>query len=224
VRDPYDVLGVSKNATEQEIKKAYKKLASQLHPDKNPGAANERRFKEVTAAYQVVGDKKKRALYDEFGAVSLQSGFDPERARAARRFGGFGGHGQPIDLSDLFRNQGEGGTISDLLGDLFGRRRSAPPKSARGPDTLSSVKLGLCDAVRGTTLTLTKGNGEVIQVRIPPGASDGSRVRVRGKGGAGQNGGPQGDLVLQIEVEAHPHLRREGDDLYMDVPLTLKEA
>jgi len=229
VRNLYEVLGVSRNATEQEIKKAYKKLAGKLHPDKNPGAANERRFKEVTGAYQVLGDAKKRALYDEFGDVSLQSGFDPERARAARRvgFGGFGGQpggGVPIDLNDLFSGARGDGTISDVIGDLFGRRRGGV-RSARGIDTTSTIRLGLVDAVRGTTLTLTpRDGGDVIQVRIPPGASDGNRVRVPGKGSPGRSGGAPGDLVLTIEVEPHPLLRREGDDLHMDVPITLKEA
>jgi curved DNA-binding protein len=229
VRDPYQVLGVPRNASQEEIKKTYKKLASQLHPDKSPGVANERRFKEVTGAYQVLGDASKRALYDEFGAASLQSGFDPERARAARSvgFGGFGGQGVPIDLSDLFArggNSGQSSGFGDMLGDLFGRRRDTV-RAERGHDTTSTVKLSFADAVRGTTLKLTpRGGGDVIQVRIPPGAADGSRVRVPGKGAPGRHGGLPGDLVLLVEVEPHPHFRREGEDLHLEVPVTLKEA
>ncbi len=230
--DLYAVLGVPKSASQQEIKKAYRKLAAELHPDKNPSA--EQRFKDVTGAYEVLGDTKKRKLYDEFGDMSLRAGFDEEQARAARNFGGFRGGATPggvhFDLGDLFGGA-PGGGFGDMLGDLFGRTRGAPgpargPRRAhRGYDTSSSVKISFADAVRGTTLKLAPADGgEPITVRIPPGASDGSKVRVRGKGGPGVAGGPAGDLAVVIEVEPHPHFRREGDDLWLDLPITLGEA
>ncbi len=235
VQDLYSLLGVSRGASAQEIKKSYRKLASELHPDKNPGAANEQRFKDVTSAYEVLGDDEKRKLYDEFGEISTRPGFDAERARAAKNFGGFGGGGGqvPFDLSDLFGGGapqgGAPGNIGDLFGDLFGgggARRGGPRNRAfRGQDTLSSVKISFADAVQGTTLKLTPSRGgDTIQVRIPPGADDGSRVRIRGKGSPGVNGGPPGDLLLEIEVVPHEHFTRDGDDLYLDLPITLVEA
>lgn len=222
--DLYSTLGVPRGAGKTEIKKAYRKLAAKLHPDKSPGAANEARFKEVTRAYEVLGDEGKRKLYDEFGDVSLQSGFDPERARAMRNFGGFSGARGPsggvsFDLGDLFG----GGGLGDTFGDLFGRARKGHAGPRRGPDVVSSVRIPFADAVRGTTLKLSeREGGEVITVRIPAGADDGSRLRVRGKGGV--NGGVAGDLVLTLEVEPHSSFTREGDDLHVEVPITVAEA
>ena len=232
MQDLYSVLGVSRSASQQEIKKAYRKLAQKLHPDKNPGAASDQRFKEVTTAYEVLGDDKRRKLYDEFGEVSMRPGFNEEAARAAKSFGGFpGGGGGRVhfDLGDMFGGAaGAGGPaaggIGDLFGDLFNRR---PPRSRgqRGHDITSTVKIGFADAVRGTTLRLTTaGSSEAITVRIPAGADDQSRVRVRGKGGAGIGGAPPGDLLLTLDVEPHPHFTRSGDDLNLDLPITIGEA
>jgi curved DNA-binding protein len=230
------MLGVAKSASPQEIKKAYRKLASELHPDKNPGAASEKRFKKVTGAYEVLGDSSKRAIYDEFGDVSLRAGFDVERARAARDLGGFGGlggqrgqQGAPFDVNDMFGGGGGGGGFGDMLGDMFRRSHGAGPaggmRAQRGHDTTSDIKISFVDAVRGTTLKLTpRGGGEHTSVRIPAGASDGSKVRVRGKGGPGQHGGSSGDMLLVLEVESHPHFERDGDNLRLDLPITLHEA
>lgn len=231
--DLYQMLGVPKGASKKEIKKAYRKLAGELHPDKKPGAAGEARFKEVTTAYEVLSDDKKRALYDEFGDVSLRSGFDANAARAARSFGGFGGGNAHFDLSDLFGGGAQnvhagGGGFGDMLGDLFRRTRSGPPGAApprRGQDHTSSVKISFTDAIKGTTLRLSpSGGGEPISVRIPAGAADGSRVRVRGKGSPGVGHAPPGDLLLTLTVEPHPYFTRDGDDLRVDVPVTLGEA
>ncbi len=233
--DLYQTLGVPRGASKSEIKKAYRKLAGELHPDKRPGPAGEERFKEVTSAYEVLSDDKRRALYDEFGDVSLRVGFDPEAARAAKNFGfggGFGGGGGgPVhfDLNDLFGGQQPGpqGGFSDMLGDLFRRNRGGPRGGAarRGQDSTSTVKISFTDAILGTTLRLTPaGGGEIVSVRIPPGAQDKSRVRVRGKGTSGFGGGPPGDLLLTLDVEPHPYFSRDGDDLHVDVPITLSEA
>jgi curved DNA-binding protein len=228
VADLYSVLGVGKSASQKDIKKAYRKLAGELHPDKNPEAASDERFKQVTGAYEVLGDDKKRALYDEFGDTSLRAGFDPAQARAARNFGGYRGGqgGVPFDVSEMFGGGGAG--FGDMLGDLFRRspgQGARGPRVARGYDTSSSVKISFADAVKGTTLKLTpRGGGEVMTVRIPAGASEGSKVRVRGKGGPGDNGGPSGDLLLVIEVEPHPYFTRDDLDLHLDLPITLREA
>lgn len=232
VSDLYSTLGVARSATPQEIKKAYRKLASKLHPDKNPGPANEAKFKKLTEAYEVLSNETRRSAYDEFGDIALRGGFDVNRARAMKNGfpGGFPGGGMPegVDMGDLFGGaggQGQGG-LGDMLGDLFGRARGrGGPRPGRGYDITSTVSLEFADAVCGTTVKLTPtGGGEGMSVRIPPGAQDGGKMRLRGQGGAGRSGGPPGDLVLTVEVKAHSHFRREGDDLHLDLPLTLAEA
>jgi curved DNA-binding protein len=241
--DLYAVLGVPKTAEADAIKKAYRKLAAQLHPDKNPGNKTaETRFKEVNRAYDVLSDAKKRKLYDEFGEEGLREGFDPERVRAYREWasrqqraardgaGQGGGGQQPFDLEDVIGGGGGGGFgaesgFSDLFGDLIGRgRRGRGP--VRGPDLESEITIDFPSSVRGATLELRpQGNsGAPVTVRIPPGAADGSRVRIAGQGGPSSSGGPRGDLVLTIHVTAHPHFRREGDDLHLDLPVTVAEA
>ncbi len=236
--DLYAILGVSKGADAEAIKKAYRKLASHLHPDRNPGNPKaEDRFKKVNHAYDVLGDDKKRKLYDEFGEDGLREGFDPERVRAYRDWsarqargqgmpgGGVYG-GQPVDLEDLFGgNAGGAGGFGDLFGDFVqrGRRQRGPQK---GPDLESEITIDFASAVRGAALELRpQGQGSTpVTVRIPAGADEGSRVRIPGQGGPSPNGGPRGDLVLTIHVTPHPHYRRDGDDLHLDLPVTVAEA
>lgn len=238
--DLYAILGVSKNAEPGAIKKAYRKLAAQLHPDKNPGNDKaEARFKKVNQAYDVLGDPKKRKLYDEFGEEGLREGFDPEQTRAYRQWaarqprdggvGGMPGAGrQTVDLEDLFGGGGGGGGASgfgDLFGDLMGRaRRQRGP--SKGPDLESEITIDFASALRGATLSLhPQGQSvEPVTVRIPPGASDGGRVRIAGQGAPSPNGGPRGDLVLTVHVTPHKHFRREGEDLHLDLPVTIAEA
>ncbi|MGA7118728.1 MAG: DnaJ C-terminal domain-containing protein [Polyangiaceae bacterium] len=234
--DLYAVLGVPRNAEPSTIKKAYRKLAGQLHPDKNPGnKAAEARFKEVNRAFQVLGDAKQRKLYDEFGDEGLREGFDAERVRAYRdwasrqqRGGGVsqgpGGGGQAFDLEDVLGGQG-GGAFGDLFGDLIGRTRRARGP-AKGPDLESEITIDFASAVRGATLELRPQGaaGAPVTVRIPAGASEGSRVRISGQGGPSPTGGPRGDLVLTIHVTPDPHFRREGDNLHLDLPVTIAEA
>jgi curved DNA-binding protein len=229
--DFYSVLGVAKSADADAIKKAYKKLARDLHPDKNPGnKAAETRFKAVNRAYEALGDAKKRKLYDEFGEDALREGFDAEKARAYKSWqsqggNGFGGGARHVNLEDLFGGGGgSGGFSGDPFGDLFGRaaRRRGP---MRGQDFEQELTVPFVSAVRGTTLELrAHGSTETVTVRIPPGASEGSRVRIAGQGGQSPNGGPRGDLILAIHVEPHPLFTREGDDLTLDVPITVSEA
>jgi curved DNA-binding protein len=232
--DLYAVLGMPKTADADALKKAYRKLAAQLHPDKNPGNKTaEDRFKKVNHAYDVLGDAKKRKLYDEFGEDGLREGFDPERARAYRGWasrqqqGGFRDYGgaQGFDPEDLFGNAGASGGFGDLFGDLMGRaRRQRGP--AKGPDLESEITIDFASAVKGATLELRpQGHaGSPVTVRIPAGAAEGSRVRIAGQGGPSPNGGPRGDLVLTVHVTPHPHFRRDGDDLHLDLPITLAEA
>jgi curved DNA-binding protein len=229
--DLYALLGVQRNADAEAIKKAYRKLASKLHPDRNPGnAAVEARFKQVNHAYDVLGDAKKRALYDEFGEEGLREGFDAEKSRAyrdwSRRAGGtaYGGARGGVDMEDLF-GRGSGGGLGDMFEELMGRaRRSRGPM--RGPDLESEVTIDFVSALRGATLEL-RPQGPVaapVTVRIPAGANEGSRVRIAGQGGPSPNGGARGDLVLTLHVTPHPYFRREGDDLHLDLPVTVAEA
>jgi molecular chaperone DnaJ len=291
-KDFYKTLGVTKDATAEAIKKAYRKLARKWHPDVNPGNKEaEQKFKEISEAYDSLGDEKKRKLYDEFGEEGLHSGFDAEKARqykqwSAHRQAGAGGEGQPF---------GKYHSYEDIFGDIFGFRGGGAGFGARGPvagrdlehemtlDLISALKgietelgmqkVGSCSSCQGSGLdpnsTLTtcsacggsgrinvaqgpmqftkacpqcKGHGRIgrpcrlcsgsgrvmgterIRVTIPPGVKEGSRVRVAGKGEPGVDGGPPGDLYLIIRIQSHPILTREGDNLHMEVPITVREA
>jgi curved DNA-binding protein len=235
--DLYTALGVKKDADADTIKKAYRKLAGQLHPDKNPGNQRvEARFKRVNHAYEVLHDAKKRKLYDEFGEEGLREGFDADKVRAYRDWstrrtrtsgadgGSFGG--QPVDLEDLFRGGSSGAGVGDLFGDLIGRARRGRATVIKGGDLESEVTIDFAMAVRGGEIELQlQGGSEVaLKVRIPSGAFEGSRVRVPGHGAPSPNGGEPGDLVLTIHVTPHEHFRRDGDDLHLDLPLRVNEA
>jgi curved DNA-binding protein len=227
--DLYEVLGVSRGASNEEIKKAYRRLATKLHPDKNPGNRRaEERFKEVNRAHQVLGDPKRRALYDEFGEAALREGFDPEVVRAYRRGGG--GRrvrfGEPGDFAAQgFSTEGIGG-LGDLFGELFrSRDRGGRRGMRRGADVASEVTVDFVSAIRGAELKLTlQDGGEAVTVRVPPGADDGDKVRVAGHGAPGLAGGPPGDLIIAIRVLPHKHFKRDGLDLTLDLPVTVGEA
>ena len=238
--DFYAVLGVPKSADADTIKKTYRKLARDLHPDKNPGnKAKETRFKKVNQAYEVLGNEGKRKLYDEFGEDALREGFDAEKARAYKQWqeragngGGFRGRsgGGAVNLEDLFSGAVPGGNAGDgdPFADLFGRAsraRGAPRGPQKGRDYEQELTVDFDSAVKGTSLQLKNPSSpEPITVRIPPGASEGSRVRIPGQGGASPNGGPSGDLILIIHVRPHPLFTREGDDLTLEVPIKVSEA
>jgi curved DNA-binding protein len=226
-RDLYATLGVPRNADEDTIRKAFRKLAAKYHPDKAPGAENEQRFKEINHAHEVLSDKDKRSLYDEFGEESTRPGFDAERARMMKNFGrGRGGRGQGgVNFQDLFGGGGNTGDLGDLFGDLFGGRGPAgrPHKPRRSPDASAEVVLDFVAALQGTNVQLTRNDGETVTVRIPPGVADGERLRIAGQGGHVPGLEP-GDLMLAVRVTPHKFFKREGDDLRLDLPITVVEA
>jgi len=284
-KDLYAALGVSRTATAEEIKKAYRKLARKHHPDVNPGRREaEERFKVISEAYDILGDPEKRKLYDEFGMAGVQTGFDAEQARAyrdqaqARESGGpragFGGYAN----------------FEDVFGDIFGEH-GVREQPARGADVESEFEIDLLDTLRGLSTTIAiqrpevcptcdgtgadpagattcpecNGQGHVrvgqgpvafmrtcprchgagrislrpcptcsgsgqkivterLNVHIPAGVDNGSRVRVAGKGRPGSAGAPAGDLYIRVKVRPHPLLERRGHDLHMDLPVTVGEA
>jgi curved DNA-binding protein len=226
--DFYQELGVGRSASQDEIKRAFRKLAAKYHPDRNPGDKKaEERFKTITRAHDVLGDAKKRALYDEFGEVGLREGFNAEQARAYARYqqgAGGAGFGGGVSLEDLFSGATPGGGIGDLFGDMFaGRGRRRGPQ--RGSDIQGQVTVDFVSAITGSSIKLRIQDGaEEVTVRIPPGAGFGDKVRVPGHGAPGRGGGPAGDLLLSIEITPHPHFRRDGLDLHLDLPITPGEA
>ncbi|MBV8762946.1 MAG: DnaJ domain-containing protein [Deltaproteobacteria bacterium] len=212
----YDILGVAKTASADQIRKAYRKLARTHHPDVNPGnSAAEEKFKKVSAAYDVLSDEKKRAAYDEFGDASLQGGFDPDKARDYQRWQ----QTQQQRASRFHDMEDDDGPASFDFSELFGRARGPQ----RGADLHASLQLDLKQALEGTEISLDLPTGPT-RVRIPPGADDGSTIRIAGKGAPGGRGGPPGDLLIEIAVAPHPRVRREGMDLHLTVPVTLAEA
>lgn len=289
----YEILGVSKNASPEAIKKAYRKLARKWHPDINPGDKEaENKFKEISQAYECLGNKEKRKLYDEFGEDGLRAGFEADKAR---QYSEWRSYQQAQDRSQAAKDFGQYHSYEDVFGDLFGsgigETGFRTTRASRGRDIEYEMSIDLISALRGseTELTLQKmqgcvrcngsgtdpgssmktcstcggsgrlnvgqgpmvftkacpqchghgkigetcfqchGSGQVlgtekIKVVIPQGVREGSKVRVAGKGEPGFNGGKPGDLFLVIHVKPHPLLRRERENLYMDVPITVREA
>jgi curved DNA-binding protein len=224
--DLYADLGVPRAASQDEIKKAYRKLAAQFHPDRNPhDKSAEERFKAVNRAHQVLGDADKRALYDEFGEVALREGFDAEAARAygrARSRGGRGASSGGFSFEDILGN----GNFGDLFGEMFrgGASSRAPRRASKGQNVTTEVSVDLLSAIKGTQILVHLPDQGEIQVRIPPGAGDGDKVRVPGHGESGPGGAPAGDLLITVRVKKHPHFERDGLDLRLDLPLTPGEA
>ncbi len=232
-RDYYEILGVSRNADEKEIRRAYRKLARRYHPDVNPGDAEAaEKFKAINEAYEVLSDPDKRSKYDRFGQAwqryqqaGAPGGFDwGPWAQAAGAPGVQYSYTTVDDLEELFGSAG----FSDFFETLFGRvtggrrtRTSAPPR--RGSDVRQPLTVSLREAYTGTTRILTK-DGRRLEVRIPPGVRSGSKIRLAGEGGQGPGGGAAGDLYLVVEVEPDPRFERLGDDLHTKVAVPLVTA
>lgn len=215
--DPYKVLGVDRSADADTLRKAYRKLAKEWHPDVNKNPRAEQRFKEINGAYEVLGDAEKRRLWDEFGEASTRPGFDPVRARTFRSGGGFDGGGGGMGGID----------IEELLGSMF-RGGGGGPVPRRGVDQQIELTVDFMTTVLGgeriISIRRPDGSTDRLTVPIPAGARDEGKVRLRGQGLPPRGGGPCGDLVVILRVLDHPHLRRDEDDLEMEVPLTVLEA
>ena len=225
-KDFYAMLGVPKNAEPAEIKKAYRKKARALHPDRNPGDADaERRFKEVGEAFAVLSDAEQRSQYDAVRAMAGGGArFTPGAGGASAEdlfgglFGGGGGQGGRVRYST-----GGAGGFEDLLGGLFGGGGGFRRGPERGADLTATTTLGFRQAVEGATVTLGV-EGRSVTTRIPAGVTDGQRIRLRGKGRPGTGGGEPGDLVIKVSVEPHPVFSVSGRDLRVTVPVTFAEA
>ncbi|MDE2014341.1 MAG: J domain-containing protein [Alphaproteobacteria bacterium] len=232
MRDPYTVLGVAKSASEAEIKKAFRALAKKHHPDTHPGDANAaKRFQEVSGAYDILGDKEKRAKFDrgEIDASGNPRGFEGAQGFRGGPYGSGPGGGREYHFewggpgSPGGAEQAQGFRPEDIFADLFGGgRRKAQPQP--GQDYAFDLTVGFEEAAKGATRRLSLPDGREIDVRIPPGLKDGQQIRLRGQGGPGQNGGPAGDVRMTVTVAGHPWFTRDGNDLRMDLPVTLKEA
>jgi DnaJ-class molecular chaperone len=225
-------LGVSKTASEAEIKKAFRGLAKKHHPDTKGGdAAAQKRFQEISAAYDIVGDKEKRAKFDqgEIDANGNPRGFDPgAHGFRGNPFGGGGGSGDPREFQFNWNNaEGEAGIrpedlISEIFGGGGGRRRRR--QARRGEDYSFAITVGFEEAARGATRRVTLPDGRELNVQIPVGLRDGQQVRLKGQGGPGAENGPAGDVLVTVTVAPHPWLTRDGNNLRMDLPVTLAEA
>ena len=211
-QDLYATLGVGRDVSEEDLRTAYRKLAREHHPDVNPNDPKaEERFKEIAAAYGVLSDAEKRALYDEFGTQGLQESFDPEEARAYQQWARGAGR-SPFQQG--FRSEMD---LEDLLGSFFGAR------SGGGPDATGEVAVDFMAAARGEEVTVHFEGRGALHVKVPPGASDGTRIRLADQGGPGVGGGPPGDLYLTLRVRPHAFFTREGADVFVDVPVTVPE-
>ncbi|MFQ5512938.1 MAG: DnaJ C-terminal domain-containing protein [Myxococcota bacterium] len=216
--DLYHVLGVERGTSEDAIRSAYRKLARQYHPDVNPNDPKaEERFKEISFAYEVLSDPEKRRLYDEFGHEGLASGFDPDQARAYRRWA-MGAQRSPSS-GEFF------GSIDfdDLLSQLFGRGARTRRGPRRGSDAEGEITVDFMDAVLGREVRVQLAGRGALRVRVPEGADEGTRIRLGGQGAAGSHGGAAGDLYLTLHVRPHRFFRREGADLHLDLPVTMLE-
>jgi molecular chaperone DnaJ len=229
-KDFYKSLGVASDAADSDIKKAYRKLAKDLHPDKNPGDAKaEQRFKEISEAYSVLSDAEQRREYDAVRAMThgrarFTAGSGPTGGfsddvfsgffsrQSGRQQSGFSGAGANISVEDLLSGMFGGGGASG-----FGQ---APPRT--GSDVEATATLSFRQAVEGDTVTLRREDGSSVTTRVPPGVRDGQKIRLRGKGNPGPAG--NGDLILTVTVQPHPLFGRSGDDLTVPVPVTFAEA
>jgi DnaJ-class molecular chaperone len=219
MKDPYEILGVAKTATADEIRTAYRKLAKKLHPDLNPGDKRaEEQFKEVAAANDLLSDPDKRRRFDagEIDASGAEKA--PPNARYYRDYAGEAGH--PYEGHGAYGDFAQG---NDMFAELL-RRAAEQARRRPGADLHYELQVEFLDAVNGATRTITLPGGGTLQVTIPPGVEDGQILRLRGKGAPSPGEGEPGDALVQIVVRPHRFFTREGDNILIDLPVTVKEA
>ena len=222
MKDLYSILGVSKSASAEEIKAAYRNLAKKLHPDLNPGDSKvEQQFKEVSQAYSLLSDPEKRRRYDA-GEIDA-SGQETMRGGFYRSAHGRGGE-------KYAHYETAGGGFDDIFADLFGGGFGAAPGGGRGglkqkgADVSYSLKVSFLDAARGGRKRVQIGDGRTLDLNIPPGTEDGQSLRLKGQGLPGFGGAPPGDAYVEVKVEPHPFFTRKGKDLHLELPVSLAEA
>lgn len=217
--EPYEVLGVARNASQDEIRRAYRKLAKDLHPDLHPGdKAAESRFKAVSAAYRLLSDPEQRARYDR-GEIDASGAEQPKRS-IHRDFADTG-------QTRRYASDTDGGfaEFSDLFADFFGGRRGAEQMfRARGEDRRYHLEIDFLEAAKGGRRRISLPDGSTLDLKVPPGTRDGSVLRLKGKGTPGIGGGARGDAFIEVTVRPHPLFRRDGNDIEIDLPITLDEA
>jgi DnaJ-class molecular chaperone len=219
--DPYTVLGLPRNATEDDIRRAYRKLAKELHPDLNPAnrASAEERFKKVSAAYGVIGDPEKRRQYDR-GEIDASG----EPRRGFRRPPGgspFEGHpGGPRTPDDF----SFGDIFTDLFGSMRGRGEPGSPFGMRGRDARYSLEIDFLEAAQGTKKRVSLPDSGALDITVPQGVVDGQVLRLKGRGAPGRRGAEPGDALVEIKVRPHAYFKRVDDDIAIDVPITIDEA
>lgn len=231
-RDYYEVLGIARNASAEEIKRAYRRLAKEHHPDRNPNNPSaEGKFKEVQRAYEVLGDAEKRAKYDQFGPAGVgQVGTDPRGQRVYQ----WGGSSVNVDdLEDLFSAFGGGGERASVFEQMFGggfggRSTGSVRQPPRAADHEHEVQISFEQAIHGTTISLELSDGgsgakQTIEVRIPAGIEEGQRLRVKGRV-PGRRGSAPGDLYVRCRIAPHPYFTRQGSDVSVEVPVSVTEA
>ena len=219
--DPYKILGVAKDASPENIRKAYRKLAKQHHPDLNPGnKAAEEKFKAISAANELLSDPEKRARYDR-GEID-ETGAEKPPQQSWRHY---------ADNEPGYRYAYSGGgpgfegeNFEDLFSTIFQNREAGGAQPRRGRDSHYTLTADFLDAVNGAQKRLTLPDGQVLDVKIPPGTSDGDMLRLRGRGQPGRNNGPPGDALIEIGVAPHKFFRREGQNIRLDLPVTVPEA
>ncbi|MCW2275509.1 DnaJ domain-containing protein [Rhodoblastus acidophilus] len=229
MRDPYQVLGVAKDASQADVKKAFRKLAKQHHPDQNPNDPKaQAKFAEVNSAYEILGDEKKRGAFDrgEIDAEGKPRGFEGFPGGGFRRGGPGGGPGgahsefhfgggAPFDAADIF---------SDLFGMGRGRGGGGHARPQPGADVALDTHVSLETALRGGKARVLTPAGKTLEVNVPAGVEEGKQIRLRGQGQPGPGGGPAGDALVTVHIQKHPHFRVDGRDLRLDLPVTLYEA